>query len=98
MRKKVTRKRISKAWMGLQTVAIMGPRRYEAKVRNAMDLLDQIRSEMRRKEIFAAGAKARKPDPRLDGEPLGSSESMQFFDGYRSTHPDFTNPYHRRVM
>lgn len=44
-------------------------------------------------EIFAAGARAKKPVPRLEGKRLGSFESMTFYDGYASTHPGFKNPY-----
>jgi hypothetical protein len=81
--------------MKLQSVAFNPAisARHRSGIRDAMDLIDQIRGEMRRTEIFVAGARARKPEPKLDGERLGSSESVTFYDGYASTHLKFKNPY-----
>lgn len=93
--KPVTRKRLTSAWRKLQSV-VYNPAisaRHRSGVREAMDLIDQIRSEMRRREIFAAGARARKPEPKFDGQRLGSLESILFYDGYASTHPKFKNRY-----
>lgn len=90
-----TRKEIGAAWLGLQTVAAYTPRRLRGKVHRAMGALDGMARDMRRKAIFAAGARARKPHCKFEGDNLGSIERMNFFDGYASTHPGFENPYRR---
>ena len=89
----VTYKQLMKAELGLQTVLFIVPRKYERKVSAAMRLLNDIGMEMRRKAVFSAGARARKPIARFEGQKLGSSESCNFFDGYASTHPTFQHPY-----
>jgi hypothetical protein len=92
----ITRKRLSKVWLGLQSMRSHIPRSQWNRLHAAMDVLDDINHEMRRKAIFDAGAKARKPTPRFERGPLGSMESMTFYDGYASTHPKFQNPYRSR--
>ena len=91
-----TRKEIAAAWLGLQSVYFgkpILPRRSRAKIRRAMEALDGVARDMRRKAIFQAGAKARKPHGKFEGDDLGSMERMNFFDGYASTHCGFKNPY-----
>lgn len=63
-----------------------------------MRILDRIAMDMRRKEVFDAGAKTRRlgrKRPSYQGHELGSNESCTFYDGYASTHPGFKNPYRR---
>lgn len=89
----VTRRQMSKAYLGLQSVlsTVNGSR--ARKVGAAMRVLDNLHAEMRRAAIFAAGAKARKPVPRFERRLLGSTESCTFYDGYASVHKGFVNPY-----
>lgn len=96
MRKPVTLKRLSAAWMGLQTARLYSKPRYRGKIARAMDVIDQVREELRRKLIFEAGAKARRPVPLFMGQPLGSAEAYTFYDGYASKHAAFINPYRSR--
>jgi len=60
MKKPITRKRISAVWFKLQSIAFNSalPAKNRSDARDAMDILDEIRADMRRKEILAAGAKA----------------------------------------
>jgi hypothetical protein len=89
-----TLKELHRAWMGLQAVIDHVPRRLRGKVHFAMDAIDGTARDLRRKAIFAAGARARNPHCKFEGDDLGSIERMRFFDGYASTHPGFKNPYH----
>jgi hypothetical protein len=88
MPSKITLARIYAARMTLQNhVVDKVPRRIRNRVFTVMALIDDIGMDLRRKEIRAAGARARSPHCRFDGERLGSSESQTFLEGYRSTHP-----------
>jgi hypothetical protein len=89
----VTRAKINAAELGLQRVVSGLPLKDRTRVHRAMAILNEIASDMRRKEIFAAGAKAKKPIAMFEHRQLGSIESCTFYDGYASTHPDFLNPY-----
>jgi hypothetical protein len=85
-----------KAWMLLQTVHAYAPKAMGGRINKVMDLLDEQARRLRRAEIFAAGAKARKlpnGSPVFNGHTLGSSESYTFYDGHASTHKGFKNPY-----
>lgn len=95
MKRPITRKRVTQVWMSLQSITFSPgmSAQNRGRIRTAMDLLDEVRTQLRRMEIFAAGARAKKPVPRLEGKRLGSFESMTFYDGYASTHPGFKNPY-----
>lgn len=91
--KRVTRSQISAAWLGLQTVRLYTTSRHKGRINRAMDVLNRLGSEMRRAAIFTAGVKARKPEPRFEGDELGSAEAITFYDGYASVNPEFRNPY-----
>lgn len=93
--KHLTRSNIGKVWMALQKIAfddgVSAAQR--STVRDAMDILDQVKMDMRRAEVYAAGATAKKPTPVFEKTRLGSAEAVTFYDGYASTHPGFVNPY-----
>lgn len=61
-----------------------------------MTKFDDEKMCQRSEAIFSTGAKATEPKPTFQGAILGSMESSIFYDGYASTHPEFTNPYRRR--
>lgn len=94
MGRKVTRARVSRAYIDLQSIIDKLPRETERRrVSRTMTLLAEIGYEMRRAAIFAAGAKAKMPLPVFEGDALGSLETVTFFTGYSSTHPGFKYPY-----
>lgn len=97
-RPRLTEKNLGRAWAGLQNLCPALPEPLQPGVRLAMVMLDEARAKMRREKIFKLGAKAKRL-PKIicyDGKALGSIEACTFYDGYASTHPDFTNPYRRR--
>ena len=83
-------------YLVLQSAAFEVKGKYRKAVYDAMNILDTVARDMRHKAIFAAGAKARKPNPRFEKRELGSMEQMTWYDGYASTHKGFENPYRRR--
>lgn len=93
--RKITLARIRRAELDLQSVVDVSGRGRK-RILRAMILLNDIGMKMRREAIFAAGALARSPIPKFEGEQLGSSESSTFYEGYASRHPDFRNPYRSR--
>ena len=96
--RKITLARVQRAELDLQSVVDV-PRQHRQRILRAMAVLNEIGMKMRHEAIFAAGARAKTPTPKFEGEQLGSSESMTFYDGFASTHPDFLNPYrHPRKM
>lgn len=92
-----SRKELQRIYLELQNVVYDDCKPKQRKIIfDAMAALDAVMMDMRRKEIFAAGAAAKNPVPRFEGRDLGSFEACNFYDGYASTHPDFQNPYRRR--
>lgn len=86
---------VSRASLALQPL-LYGSKPRAGAVQRAMRVMDRIAQDMRRKEVFEAGAKARKPKAIFRGQELGSNETCTFYDGFASTHPEFENPYRRR--
>jgi hypothetical protein len=65
------------------------------RVAKAMCNINEVMMQMRRAEIFTAGAKIKGkcPKPKLYGRELSSTESYTFYEGYESTHPGWVHPY-----
>jgi hypothetical protein len=94
MKRSITSLDVSRAGLGLQPL-LYGAKPKRGAIERAMRLLDDMAVQMRRKEIFAAGAAAKKLPtvPKFRGHKLGSSEVSNFYDGFASTHSWFKNPY-----
>ena len=90
----LSRRRIEITENRLQHILNVLPlKRDRKRVEDAMSVLNAIAMKMRRQAIFDAGRRSKTSIPKFEGRTLGSMESMNFYDGYASTHPGFKNPY-----